>query len=113
MCAVGAHAAFSFLYRVLRKNMIQCSFASRKSPLFMQDKPGTQVYKRTVMVKKHTDTDELFEKRATECDGRANRAEVRRLRALGRGVQREVDGAVRTIEEARNEAAQFRAQIGK
>lgn len=65
------------------------------------------------MKTKHADTDELIEKRATKCDERAARAEVRRLRALDNGIQREADGAVRTIEEARNEAAQLRAQIGK
>jgi hypothetical protein len=65
------------------------------------------------MNKNQTKTDESIEKLAIKCDERAARAEVRRLRALERGVQREADGAVRTIEEARSEAAQLRVQIGK
>lgn len=63
------------------------------------------------MKKKPIDTDENIEKRAAQFDARAQRAEVRRLRALERGVQSEADGAVRTIEEAKYSAARLRSQL--
>jgi hypothetical protein len=63
------------------------------------------------MKKKPIDTDENIEKRAAQFDARAQRAEVRRLRALERGVQSEADGAMRTIEEAKYSAARLRAQL--
>ena len=65
------------------------------------------------MKKKQAEMDEQIEKSAIKCDERAERAEVRRLRAHRLGIQREEDGAARTIEEAQHEAAQLRAQISK
>lgn len=63
------------------------------------------------MRKKPANSNELIEKRAAQCDARAERAEVRRRRALERGAQNEADGAMRTIEEAKYTAARLRAQL--
>ncbi len=58
-------------------------------------------------------SEEVIAKRAKLLDEKAERAEVRRVRALEAGNKREADGAVRTIEEARASAKRLRAQIGK
>ena len=58
-----------------------------------------------------TNTSEYYAKQAKLLDERAERAEVRRARALKLGNTREADGAMRTIEEAQQGARQFRAQI--
>lgn len=65
------------------------------------------------MKKKSVDTNALLAKRAILCDERAQRAEVRRVRALGLGNQREADGAARTIKDAHYTAAQIRAQMSQ
>lgn len=64
-----------------------------------------------MMRKRPADSDELIEKRAAQCDARAERAEVRRLRALERGAHNEAEGAMRTIEEAKYTAARLRSQL--
>ena len=53
--------------------------------------------------------EEVFAKRAKLLDERAARAEVRRVRALSLGNQREADGAKRTIEEVEAAARRLRA----
>jgi len=63
------------------------------------------------MKNKPANNNALLEKRAAQADARAERAEVRRLRALDKGNQSEADGAVRTIEDAKYTAARLREQI--
>ena len=50
-------------------------------------------------------------KRARLLDEKAERAEIRRIRALKLGNQREADGAKRTIEDAQDSARRLRAKI--
>lgn len=56
--------------------------------------------------------DKAFAKRAKLLDEQAERAEIRRVRALKLGNQREAEGAMRTIEEALTSAQNLRAKIG-
>ena len=65
------------------------------------------------MNRKPANTDASIAKRAALCDEQAQRAEMRRLRALDVGNQIEADGATRTIEEAVSCAARLRAQVGQ
>ena len=65
------------------------------------------------MRRKSADSDELIEKRAAQCDARAERAEVRRKRAIERGAHNEAEGALRTIEEAKYMAARLRSQLNQ
>jgi hypothetical protein len=53
----------------------------------------------------------VYAKRAKQFDEKAERAEVRRVRALELGNQREAEGAMRTIEDALDSARRLRAQI--
>ena len=55
--------------------------------------------------------EEVFTKRAKLLDERAERAEVRSVRALKLGNQREADGAQRTVDEAKAGARKLRSQI--
>jgi hypothetical protein len=55
----------------------------------------------------------VFAKRAKLLDEMAERAEVRRVRALKLGNQREADGAKKTIEESQESARRLRAQISE
>jgi len=57
--------------------------------------------------------DEVAAKRARLLDEKAARAEIRRVRALQLGNQREADGAKRTIEEANAAARRLRAGMGQ
>ena len=65
------------------------------------------------MKKNRINMDQLFAKRAKLFDEQAVRAEVRRVRALSLGNQREADGAVRTIAEAQESARMLRVKIGQ
>ena len=56
---------------------------------------------------------EVFAKRARLLEEKAERAEVRRARALELGNQREADGAMKTAEESHDSARRLRAQIGQ
>ncbi|MBN1270339.1 MAG: hypothetical protein JXB04_12180 [Kiritimatiellae bacterium] len=56
---------------------------------------------------------EVFARRAKLLDEMAERAAVRRDRALKLGNQREADGAKKTIKDSRASARRLRAQIGK
>lgn len=58
-------------------------------------------------------SDALLLKRAKDFDAAAARAEVRRLRAVSNGSQREADGARNTIAEAEANARHLRSQIGQ
>ena len=60
---------------------------------------------------KPPETDEYLEKQAQQFDQMVERAEVRRARASDLGVQREVDGALRTIESAKESARRLRDRM--
>jgi len=60
-----------------------------------------------------TRMDEVLAKRAKLFDAMAERAEVRKVRALKLGNQREADGAKQTIKEAHDSARRLRAHIGQ
>jgi hypothetical protein len=57
--------------------------------------------------------EEVYAKRAKLLDEKAERAEVRRVRALKLGNKREAEGAKRTAEEALDSARRLRAQISQ
>jgi len=56
---------------------------------------------------------EMYLKRAQLCDEQAERAQVRKTRALKLGNQREADGAARTIADAKENAKWLRSKVEK
>lgn len=56
---------------------------------------------------------EVYAKRAVLFDQQAARAEVRRARAVKLGNKREADGAVKTIQDAKESAQRLRELINQ
>ena len=58
-------------------------------------------------------SNELLARRADACDAQVERAKVRKARAMKLGNQREVDGAIKTIKDCKENAKWLRAKITK
>lgn len=85
---------------------------TQENPARLRNLPGTMADTAVETMKTTpASMDEVLAKRAKLLDEKAERAEVRRVRALKLGNQREAEGAKRTVEEALDGARRLRAKI--